>query len=788
MAIEVRHSADDKAAFTAAPFARILADAGIFVPVAFAYFATAMASVALLAPPDRVVSIWPAAGIAVGVLLMLGARACWPVAAAVASANLAAGAYLEKPLITASALALVNVFECLLVAWLTERLAGTPLNLNRLSRVIAFLTAALVGTAIAAVPAAVAITFGAHGPVALFDVWSLWFRSDFIGIVTVAPVFVGLGLAIREPPTRLEIAEGLLLLLLLGAAAVYLLTLPPQGGPWPASVASSLLFPFMLAVAARCRLLFPAAGSFMIAAVIIVTANLGIGRFGAGDFTIESRIIAAQTAMAVIALCSLSLAALFARGHEAEDALRKSEEQLRVSLAAGQLGHWVYDLTRREVTGSDLSYAVFGGMPRPCMGYDEVVSAVHRDDRARFEAAVATAVQHTDEFDIECRAFWPDRTVHWVHMVGRVSRDRAGRPVKLHGTSRDITRRKLAESALVESEQSQRLALDAANLGTWRHDVAASKVTFDERAMQHVGAGPSLDWNRFLELLHADDGDAAAHVFQAALEPSSSAAQSVGEFHVRMPGGSWRWIRVDAVVAFEGAGASRRPVAMVGTTQDVTERKRSEELQTLLVRELDHRVKNMLTVISVLIERSAETAASPETVVDGIRARVGAMGRVHDRLSLSKWSGVDLKTIIEDELAAYRTPSNVQLDGPSLMLSAEAAMTLSMTVHELATNAAKHGSLSVAEGRVRVDWDIVPDQLEQSMLVLRWQEAGGPPVPSSPRRVGYGNGIIRGLVRTELSGCVDFALEPAGARCELRIPATKALADAGAALPPVLNR
>lgn len=783
VAIEAGDSTGQPALLASGLRPRLLKDGLVFFAVMAVYFATAMASMSLTAAPENVVAVWPAAGIAVGALLMLGPRARWPVGFAVFAANVVAGLYQGKPNASVLTFAAANTLECLLIARLTERFAGAPFNINNFRRVLIFLCAALLGSAIAAVPAAVMVTLAGTTASPFIDVWSLWFRSDFIGIITVAPVFVGFGVAMTALPTRLEWAEGLLLLLLLVAAAIYLLSLPPQGGPWPSSVASSLLFPFMLAVAARCRPLFPAAGSALIALVVIVTANLGIGRFGAGDFSLADRILQAQVAMAGIALCSLSLAALFARGHEAEDALRESEEKLRVSLAAGRLGHWELDLARREVTGSDISYAVFGGVPRPRLTYAEVVSAVHRDDRARFEAAVENAIERSNVIDLECRAFWPDRTVHWVHLVGRVDRDRRGKPVKINGTSRDITQRKEVESALRDSEKQQRLALDAAHIGTWRHDIATGKVTFDVRADQHVGLGPVADWRRFVDLLQADNHLAGRNALSPPVDPAIDVEQSFGAFRVCRHDGTWHWLRIGTVVAFEGTGTNRRVVSMVGTTQDETERIQSEEQQKLLVLELDHRVKNMLTVIEVLIDRSLENAQSPDALAASIRARIGAMGRVHDKLSRSKWSGVDLKTIVDEELAPFRTPYNLTLAGPAVLLSPAAALALSMTVHELATNAAKHGSLSRAGGLVSISWDIEPDCRENGILRIRWQEDKGPTISSVPQRLGFGTSIIRGLISHELGGTVDFTLEPSGVRCELRVAASKVLADSAVIRP-----
>jgi two-component sensor histidine kinase len=152
--------------------------------------------------------------------------------------------------------------------------------------------------------------------------------------------------------------------------------------------------------------------------------------------------------------------------------------------------------------------------------------------------------------------------------------------------------------------------------------------------------------------------------------------------------------------------------------------------------------------------------------------------RAHERLSRGKWTGLGLRELVEDELAAYRSQTNESVEGPDLLLSPAAAQALGMVFHELATNAAKYGALSTADGRLSVRWQVTGENSSER-LNLVWQEAGGPTV-AAPKQQGFGTRIISDLLRHELGGQVELSLPRAGARCELEIPLAR-LTGAGRA-------
>jgi two-component sensor histidine kinase len=143
------------------------------------------------------------------------------------------------------------------------------------------------------------------------------------------------------------------------------------------------------------------------------------------------------------------------------------------------------------------------------------------------------------------------------------------------------------------------------------------------------------------------------------------------------------------------------------------------------------------------------------------------MASTHELLSYRQWRGIPLAEMLQRELAPYATSNNTEIGGPEVMLTAEAGQAMAMVLHELVTNAAKHGALSVQSGHVSVRWYRKLNGSAQ--LILVWQESGGPRV-EGPSKSGYGTGVVRDLIPYEFGGTVDLSFPPEGVRCRLEIP------------------
>ncbi|MBB2961164.1 HWE histidine kinase domain-containing protein [Methylobacterium sp. R2-1] len=190
-----------------------------------------------------------------------------------------------------------------------------------------------------------------------------------------------------------------------------------------------------------------------------------------------------------------------------------------------------------------------------------------------------------------------------------------------------------------------------------------------------------------------------------------------------------------------------------------------QERQTMMLHELNHRVRNTLTTVQSLARQSRRDATGEQ-----LEGRILALSKTHDLLSRDDWAGASLGAVLENELAPFREgqADRFQLDGPDLDLAPRYVLALGMTVHELTTNAAKYGALSAEGGRVNITWRVAGEDGDRR-LAMEWQESGGPPV-EEPRQRGYGTRLISGAITHELGGMVRLAFAPAGLCCMIDVP------------------
>jgi two-component sensor histidine kinase len=206
------------------------------------------------------------------------------------------------------------------------------------------------------------------------------------------------------------------------------------------------------------------------------------------------------------------------------------------------------------------------------------------------------------------------------------------------------------------------------------------------------------------------------------------------------------------------AGSS---LLIVLLTETLLLHRRYEQHQRQLIAELDHRVKNVLAQVDGVITATNESSRS-------LRGRIQSMAAAHSLLSESRWRGVGLDDLVRTELAPYTTGTNVKISGTDVMLSSAETQALAKALHELATNAAKYGALSISGGQVSVSWDRKPNG-RAANLILEWRELSGPAVASNFQS-NYGTTLIRELIPHQLGGDVDLVFAPDGAFCRIRFP------------------
>src|SRR4029078_1760401 len=199
-------------------------------------------------------------------------------------------------------------------------------------------------------------------------------------------------------------------------------------------------------------------------------------------------------------------------------------------------------------------------------------------------------------------------------------------------------------------------------------------------------------------------------------------------------------------------------------TIDITERKKAEERQLLLAREVDHRARNALAVAQAIMRLTP--AAPPGSYIAAVEGRIRALSQAHTLLSQSRWEGADIARLVDEVLAPYRTTGTgrISIAGPSAVMPPDRAQTLALALHELATNSAKYGALSSTHGRLDVAWES-----DSALLRLRWRESGGPPV-RPPTEQGFGTKIINATLKHQMRGDVVLDWRPEGLHCTLSIP------------------
>lgn len=273
-----------------------------------------------------------------------------------------------------------------------------------------------------------------------------------------------------------------------------------------------------------------------------------------------------------------------------------------------------------------------------------------------------------------------------------------------------------------------------------------------------------------------------AHVTAIIREAIRTRSQFNLEHRVLRADGSIGWVHSRAVPIVGNDGEIRE---WFGAANDVTGRKRAEEHQTMLMAELDHRVKNVLAVVQSIARQTLGPAGggkpdAPEKFI----GRLSALAQSHRLLARSRWEGAGLRDLVENAVAPHRGESGARivLDGPDLRVTPKAAQTLTLALHELVTNAAKYGALSRQEGRVTATWEVRRVGTEDR-IVLDWREEGGPEVVGPPGPDGFGSRLIQRAVAFDLGGRValDFARE--GLRALLEVP-LKNLEAAGGDHPP----
>ncbi|MEZ5853247.1 MAG: PAS domain S-box protein [Hyphomicrobiaceae bacterium] len=455
----------------------------------------------------------------------------------------------------------------------------------------------------------------------------------------------------------------------------------------------------------------------------------------------------------------------------AEERLRESEERFRALVELSSDWYWEQDENYRFTAISNPIGYRAGSDPRALLGkcrWDIPTLGVTEEQWRQHRQCLE---QHLPFRNFEYRRIDDSGRTAWISVNGEPVFDARGRFKGYRGTGQNITAAKDAEQRLRDSEARFQLLADASPALIWVTGPDGA-IHFNRPYLEFVGVSDEavLHGKSWTAYLHPDD---RAAYLAASLISAENHTQFEAQARFKRADGVYRWMKSIGLPRFSVSGDF---LGHIGSTLDITDLKQHEERIALLVRELDHRVKNILARVDVVIERTADGQTSAPEFANALKRRIASMTRAHDLLSRSHWVGAGMNQVIEAQVAAFATGTNVTISGPELLLNPDAAQALSIVINELATNAAKYGALSAASGRVDISWTVDCHIREKALVSLIWRESGGPPV-TVPRTIGYGSTVIQDLPEHELDAKVALVFATEGVVCQIDMPLIAVVAD-----------
>ncbi|WDR06351.1 PAS domain-containing protein [Devosia rhodophyticola] len=466
-----------------------------------------------------------------------------------------------------------------------------------------------------------------------------------------------------------------------------------------------------------------------------------------------------------------------------EAALTRSEERLSLALSGSNLvGTWDWDVDARRVTADDLFASLHNidplragiGVPAELIG-----EAIHPDDLERVTEGVEAALRFGADFHSEHRVVASDGTVRWLVASGRARVGSDGKAARFPGVVVDVTEQKQAVEALAESEAKFRTLADTMPQMVWSTLPDGMHDYYNARWYEYTGVPPgSTDGEAWNGMFHPDDRDRAWAAWRHSLatgEPYKI------EYRLRHRSGNYRWTLGLALPIRDADG---KIVRWFGTCTDIHETRLLAEERELIAQELSHRIKNIFSVMTGIISLSARNQPEMKQFADQLRQRIFALSEAHDFVRPHGPGGQEeqiqseLWALIEKLLTPYQAGDQrrVEFAGSNAIIDEGAATPLALLVHEMATNAAKYGALSVPDGSILLTGSIANDK-----YTLTWKERGGPQLKPSDH-AGFGSRLISLSVEGQLHGKLERVWEVDGLRIEVEVPLS-ALRRSGKLLP-----
>src|SRR6059058_4818007 len=512
--------------------------------------------------------VWPPAGIALAALLVLGYRA-WPaIFVGAFLVNLSTAGNVATSLAVASG----NTLEAMCGAWLVNRFAGGTTVFNRPQGVFKFALAAVVSTIISPAFGVTSLALAGFADWANYGaIWLTWWLGDTTSDLLIAPLIILWSIASKRRWNRREAVEvGILLLLLFVLSEAVFggwLTISAKNYPIAFSCGAIVIW-----TAFRFTQRETATGIFILSAIAIWGTLHGFGPFA--EETENQSLLALQYWTAVVTITALALSAGMAERGRAEEALRESEARTNLAANAANLGLWLWNIRDDELWVSEKWKRLFGFAESEPVSFGQLLQIVHLEDRERMKQRVQEMLEHGGggEHESEYRITWPDGTTRWIAGYGGVELDERGKPAFARGVSRDITKRKIAEEDLRESEARFRTVADAAPVLIWMSGPDKLCTFFNKGWLDFTGRTLEQELgNGWAEGVHREDIDRCLDVYQNSFNARESFTM---EYRLRRSDGEYRWVLDIGTPRFASDGAF---LGYIGSCIDITERKAAEE-------------------------------------------------------------------------------------------------------------------------------------------------------------------------------------------------------------------
>lgn len=452
-------------------------------------------------------------------------------------------------------------------------------------------------------------------------------------------------------------------------------------------------------------------------------------------------------------------------------ALHDAEARMQLAQDAGGLAVFDWNLMSGRALWSEKFAELFhlpsDAADRP-FDPETVARYVHPDDKAALIDYYQSVVDGDAPFERDFRVLLPDGTIHWITARGKFIKGPSGRLERILCLSLDITERKQSDlrnaqlAAIVASSIDAIVSVDFSDMIlTWN---SGAEQLFGYKAKEILGR--RADFLVPEDLMPERQAIMQRLMHGEAIEYQTQRRRSDGQI-IDV------WIRGAPVPGLDGS--------LVGGSliiRDVTVQKQREAHVRFLMRELTHRSKNLLAVIQAMARQSLSLLTTPEEFVVRFSERLSGLAGSHDLLSSDDWAGASLVQLIRSQLQHYSDllDSRIHLEGPDLILRPEAAQNIGIALHELSTNAAKFGALSVGQGTVTISWCLTKDERGMRRMQMCWQESNGPPV-APPSHKGFGHMVMDRITGQALGGHSYAKFDPTGVRWVLDVPAASVVRD-----------